>query len=228
MKGKRDIYRTALTATLLPLTALLILWITRPFPELLSSNSASVSALGPAQKANIGLASAKIDRLVLRPGERFSFNNRVGRRTVDRGFRAAPTYENGKTIKTEGGGVCLLSSLLYKSALEAGLGIIERQPHSRPISSMPPGLDATVTFGKFDLVFENTTAAPILIECAYAADNGAKVDVHIRGKIGAAGEEKPAKVFSGPLERSGDQLKVSIYRKQAGRTSLVSSDTYKL
>lgn len=205
----------------LPAIAGLVLWVSRPFPDQLASNSASISNLTGAQRANIGLAARRVDQRLLKPGENFSFNRRVGRRSVDNGFRAAPSYENGKTIMTEGGGICLLSSLLYKSALEAGLTIVERSAHSRPISSMAPGLDATVIFGSHDLVFKNNTKKPILIKCDSSPE---KVDVSILGSI----TDDTTKIFSGPIKRSGDKLKVSIYREKSGQTSLISSDTYRV
>lgn len=84
--------------------------------------------------------------VVLEPGGRFSFNATVGPRTAENGFVEAPVIFKGEMDKGLGGGVCQLSSTIHAAARFAGLGIGDRQPHSRPSKYMPPGLDATVGF----------------------------------------------------------------------------------
>lgn len=84
--------------------------------------------------------------VVLAPGEDFSFNATVGPRTAENGFVEAPVIFKGELDKGIGGGVCQLSSTIHAAARFAGLGVSDRQPHSRPSKYMPPGLDATVGF----------------------------------------------------------------------------------
>lgn len=119
---------------------------------------------------NVALAAQKINGKILAPGEVFSYNDTVGRRTIANGFLNAPVYENGKSVDGIGGGVCQVSSTLYSAVLYADLGIVTRSNHSLPVSYVPLGQDATVADGSIDFKFQNTTDYPIKIEAA--ASNG--------------------------------------------------------
>ena len=134
-----------------------------PFSHVLVSRTVSLRSLSYEQQNNLYQAAQKIDGIILKPGQVFSFNGRVGPRTGKQGYQPAPSYLGGETPNTLGGGICLLSSCLYQSALTAGLKIIERVPHLRTMKTVPPGFDATVWYGRADLRFENTTDSPIEI-----------------------------------------------------------------
>lgn len=106
---------------------------------------------------NINLACGAINGVVIYPGGSFSFNETVGRRTEANGYGDAPVLVNGHKEDGCGGGVCQVSSTLYMAALEAGLQIDERHPHSHGVGYAPEGKDATVVFGEKDLAFTNNT-----------------------------------------------------------------------
>ena len=123
---------------------------------------------------NITLAASKINGYVLEPHKIFSFNNVVGIRTAERGFVDAPVLLQGRRTAGLGGGVCLVSSTLYASAILGGLTIIERRPHSLVPKYIEPGYDATVTFPetcavagapceKIDLRIKNPYEVPVTI-----------------------------------------------------------------
>lgn len=116
---------------------------------------------------NIRLATGKIDGLVLLPGERFSFNQTVGQRTVKGGFREAPVFVNGRHETGIGGGICQVSTTLYNASLFANLKIVERTNHSLPVPYVPVGRDATVNWGAQDLVLENNMETPIVLAAEY-------------------------------------------------------------
>lgn len=116
---------------------------------------------------NIKLASAKINGLILMPGEDFKFNSVVGRRTIEAGFKVAGVYKNGKHDTDVGGGICQVSTTLYGAALRSNLKIKRRSNHSLPISYVPLGLDATVDYNSHDLVFTNSMDHPIAIFSKY-------------------------------------------------------------
>ncbi|MCE9557326.1 MAG: VanW family protein [Armatimonadetes bacterium] len=113
---------------------------------------------------NIKVASGKIDGTILQPGDIFSFNETVGKRTIDAGFKEAGVYLNGKHGRGVGGGICQVSTTLYNSVLLADLKIIQRHNHSLPVAYVPLGQDATVSYGTLDFRFQNTTEGPIRIE----------------------------------------------------------------
>ncbi|MBC7288236.1 MAG: VanW family protein, partial [Armatimonadetes bacterium] len=114
---------------------------------------------------NLRLAAAAINETVIMPGEQFSLNAALGPRITDRGYKDAPTYVNGRSVPTPGGGVCQVATTLYNAALLAGLKITERHHHSRPVPYCPAGRDATVSYGSLDLKLVNNLKHPILLLC---------------------------------------------------------------
>jgi vancomycin resistance protein YoaR len=112
---------------------------------------------------NVRIATAAIDGMVLKPNEVFSLNKTVGKRSKARGYQEAIIFENGKQIRGLGGGVSQVTGTLFNAALEAGLPIVTYRTHSRPVTYIPIGRDATVAWGSFDMKFKNDTGAPIYI-----------------------------------------------------------------
>ena len=112
---------------------------------------------------NISLASGKINGYVLAPGEEFSYNDVVGPRTVERGFKMANVYVGNTVQPGIGGGICQVSSTLFNAVVFADLEITERRNHSLPVSYAPMGRDATVSYGAIDFKFKNNTSKPIEI-----------------------------------------------------------------
>jgi len=119
------------------------------------------------RNTNIRIASEKINGTVLLPGEKFSFNTTVGKRTIMDGFKEAPVFKNGKHDMGIGGGICQVSSTLYNASLSANLKVLERHNHSMPVPYLPVGRDATVDYGALDLVFVNNQTTPIAISSQY-------------------------------------------------------------
>ena len=118
----------------------------------------------PAERANIVLSAQAVDNAVVEPGEIFSFNDTVGERTPDRGYQDGLMFSGGQIVRGTGGGICLVATGLYNAALQAGLGMIERHPHSGVVGYAPPGCDAGIVYGSEDLRFQNTTDAPIVVK----------------------------------------------------------------
>ncbi len=131
------------------------------------------------RNTNIRAAAAKIDGMVLLPGDRFSFNQTVGKRTIENGFREAGVYVNGRHDTGVGGGICQVSTTLYNAALLADLKIVRRSNHSLPVPYVAVGRDATVNYGLQDLVIENPGPSPIAL--AVEVGNGV-LHVRVLGK----------------------------------------------
>ena len=106
---------------------------------------------------NVRLAAQRINGKILQPGERMSFSDSIMSRTVANGYVSAPLIK-GYGI---GGGICQVSSTLYAAMCQALMPAIERHPHSKPISYLPVGLDATISEGYLDLKFANNFDKPI-------------------------------------------------------------------
>jgi len=120
---------------------------------------------------NIKLASSTINGKILAPGEIFSFNDTVGKRTTDRGYKTANAYSAGKIIEDVGGGICQVSSTLYNAVLRSNLEIVQRRNHSLTVGYVPLGLDATVSYGSVDFKFKNSSRWPIKIQAKVDENN---------------------------------------------------------
>lgn len=117
---------------------------------------------------NIELASSRVTGVLVGPGEVFSFNDTIGDISAATGYKSAYVIKEGKTILDDGGGVCQVSTTVFRAALNAGLDIIERKPHSYRVSyyeqgGFKPGLDATVYPPYADLKIKNNTDNHILL-----------------------------------------------------------------
>ena len=133
------------------------------FPDLLATYSTSYATSNANRSTNIALAASKINGTVLMPGEEFSFNGTVGKRTAANGFKTATVYSNGQVTTDYGGGICQVSSTLYNSVLRANLEITNRTNHTFTVGYVPIGLDATVSWGSPDFKFKNSRNYPVKI-----------------------------------------------------------------
>jgi len=205
---------------LVPVALFAAYWQARPCQAVLGEAHSRISHLSRASKANIGLACKKIDGSIIPPGGTFSFNHTVGPRELERGFVLAPTYLDNSTSNTAGGGVCLVSSLVYESALESGMSVSERKPHSRTISTVLPGLDATVWYGTYDLKFKNTTKEPVQIKC--------KADFY-NASIEFLGPKNVETVKVVRQEKAApDSLAVTVFLQKGDKLETISQDMYEL
>lgn len=146
------------------------------FKDVLGEYTTTVNG-SSVRKNNVRLAGEKCN-VILLPGEEFSYNKTVGKRTKENGFGEAGAYLNGETVQEVGGGVCQTSSTLYNAVVLANLEVTERTNHTYISSYVPIGRDATVSWGGPDFKFKNNRDYPIKIEASYA---GGKLTCKIIG-----------------------------------------------
>lgn len=130
---------------------------------------------------NVRLAANSVNNVLVRAGETFSFNDRVGLRLEKYGYKEAPGFVNGKLVPDFGGGVCQVSSTIYNAVLLADMTITERTSHYRPPNYVPLGQDATVADNQLDFKFTNNTGHNIYITNEMG---GRQLTVYIWGKEG--------------------------------------------
>jgi vancomycin resistance protein YoaR len=126
-----------------------------------------ITSFNPRNKkrsVNIKLAVEAINNHVVFPGETFSFNKVVGKRTSEKGYEKAKVIVRGEYAEDIGGGICQVSSTLFNAVDSAGLKIVQRFSHSRHVPYIPPGRDATVSWYGPDFEFKNMYNQPILIQ----------------------------------------------------------------
>ena len=137
---------------------------------------------------NIKMGMAKFNGVILKPGEEFSFNNILGEVDDKNGYQAELVIKNGELVREYGGGLCQVSTTIFRAAIMAGLSITERKPHSFPVQYYnPQGFDSTIYPGVVDLKFVNDTPRHILIQTRvigsrlwveiYGSDDGRKVSM---------------------------------------------------
>lgn len=140
-------------------------------PEILE-NAYFMDELGSCQtphtsnenrNTNLRLACQALNGLILQPGETLSYNQALGERTSEKGYKPAPAYSGHELVDTVGGGICQVSSTLYWCAMLSDLEIVDRVNHGYPATYMEKGLDATVSWNGPDFKFKNNTDFPIKI-----------------------------------------------------------------
>jgi vancomycin resistance protein VanW len=132
---------------------------------------------------NLKLASARVDGVLIRPGETFSFNKAVGNCTRRRGYLEGMRLSNGDAVSGVGGGICQLANLLHWMFLHSPLTVVERSEHSfDPFPDkdrvLPWGVGCSIVYNYVDLVVRNDTASTfqILVEVG---------ERHLRGELRA-------------------------------------------
>lgn len=127
------------------------------------SCTTSLSSSSSNRISNVSVAASRINNLVLMPGEEISISTAILPRTTANGYKEAGVYLNGETVPGLGGGICQLSSTTYNAAITSGLTILERHPHSMPVSYLRIGLDAAISAGSKDLRFRNDYDLPVTL-----------------------------------------------------------------
>ena len=148
------------------------------FPDLLSSYTTSYATSNSNRSNNIALAASKLDGTVIMPGETFSYNETIGKRTVSAGFKEAGAYSNGQVVTEVGGGICQVSSTLYNAVLRVNLEIVSRKNHNFQVSYVPIGTDATVSWQQPDFKFKNNRNYAIRIK---ATTSNKKITIQVYG-----------------------------------------------
>ena len=221
----------------------------KAFPDRLSRYSTRYDASNRDRSTNLELSAKKINGTVLLPGEEFSYNKVVGKRTIENGYKNAAVFSNGRVEDGLGGGICQISTTLYNAVLLANLEITERRNHSFVTSYEDPGRDATVVYGVQDFKFKNSRKYPVKIEAsvkngvATMTVMGIKEDVEYDVKIRAyktatipykTEKRKNANLAEGKekvIQSGTNGCKAVCYRDlyldgKKVKTELLSRDTY--
>ena len=145
----------------------------------LVSTTTSETTDNDNRNTNIRLVCEALDGLVLQPGEQFNFNDYIGQRTAEKGYKMAHGIYNGSMRDELGGGICQANTMLYQSVTKADLQVNERKNHSIPSTYVDKGTDATVTWYSPNFRFTNDSEYPVAIH-AYYADLHVTVEIYGR------------------------------------------------
>ena len=138
--------------------------------NVLGTYETTLPDLTSGRTQNIRLFSSKLNEVVLMPGEVLSVDEQGGSREISDGYTEAPGFINNEVVPIVAGGICQVVTTLYNSVLYSDLEIVERAPHSLPVSYVSLGRDATLAKGVVDFKFKNNYSNPIVVQ-AYVTDN---------------------------------------------------------
>ncbi|MDD7363612.1 MAG: VanW family protein [Peptoniphilus sp.] len=133
---------------------------------------------------NVKRGASFFNRVVLAPGERLSFLETIGGITPENGFAEGETIVDGVESTGVGGGVCQVSTTMYNATVRAGMTILSKHNHSKPVEYAAEGTDCAVSDGYKDFIISNPYNTPVYIETT--AKDG-KLSCTVYG----AGAEKP-------------------------------------
>jgi vancomycin resistance protein YoaR len=133
-----------------------------------------------ARSENVRIAAKAIDMAIIMPADTLSFNQIVGERTVEGGYKDAYIIVNGEFIPGLAGGICQVSSTLYNTGLLANLPVTQRSNHDLAISYVPLGQDATVAYPDLDLKFANNSGGYLLVRTRTTYNT---VTIELYGKV---------------------------------------------
>jgi vancomycin resistance protein YoaR len=157
--------------------------------ELLAEASTSFKGSSAERSANVATAARKLDGHVVPAGEEFNFNRAIGDISPENGFKEALVISGGRTVSGVGGGVCQVSTTAFRALYQAGLPVVERNPHAYRVRWYDPivGYDAAVYQPYLNLRMKNDTPGPLLLRASaqegvmtvrvYGIPDGRKVTV---------------------------------------------------
>lgn len=150
----------------------------QPVQEIeVGSFSTPLKSKGENRLTNIRLSCEKLNGTIVKNGDRFSFNGTVGKATAEEGYKEADIIVNKKKEKGIGGGKCQVSTTLYNAAdMIENVTITERHEHGKDVTYVEDGRDAAVSYGGYDLEFENHTGKDLKI---YASTDDVTVLIKI-------------------------------------------------
>ena len=147
--------------------------------DVLGSFETDFSSSSSARKKNVRTGAEKLNGIVLYPGDTLSVYEAVSPFDAENGYALAPSYENGTTVDSYGGGICQVSTTLYNAVMRAELEIVTRSAHSMIVTYVEPSMDAAIAGTFKDLQFKNNQETPIYIE---GYTNGGTLGFRIYGK----------------------------------------------
>lgn len=132
--------------------------------DLLGKAELSYAGGTEGRNRNIEIGTKRIDGMIIPPGGVFSFTKAIGLVTAEDGYSEEKIFLNGEVTKGLGGGLCQVSTTLFRSVLDAGLPVTERYNHSYTVSRYDVGLDATYADPGPDFKFKNDSVYPVEIK----------------------------------------------------------------
>ena len=180
-----------------------------------------------ARLQNIRVGTSRYQGVMLKPGQVFSFGEILGEVGAAQGYAESKVILDGRQEFQYGGGLCQVSSTVFRAALNAGLPILQRTNHSFQVSYYTepygvPGVDATIYYPDVDFKFKNDTSKHILIQTEFS---GTTLKFRLYGT-----KEKEGKI-RGPFFNFGslnpnEPSQTTFYRDVIVNGQVTKTDTF--
>ncbi|MFN3491059.1 MAG: VanW family protein [Anaerolineales bacterium] len=210
--------------------------------ELVAAHTTYFYGSSASRIQNIEAAAKSFHGVLVAPGEIFSMGNYISDISLENGFAEALIIYGGRTIKGVGGGVCQVSTTLFRTVFFAGFPVIERNPHAYRVSyyemtasgavdTRLAGLDAAVFFPLVDFKFQNDTPYWLLMETyvnpaartitwkIYSTSDGRSVTWETSGPVNQVSPPEP--VFEENLELKEGEIKQVDYAAEGADVHVV-------
>lgn len=175
------------------------------------------------RRHNIKVGTEKFSGILVKPSEEFSFNTILGEVGPEQGYLPELVIKQNKTIPEYGGGLCQVSTTVFRAALNAGLPITERKSHAYVVRYYgTPGMDATIYPPHPDLRFKNDTPAHILIQPKLKGDD-------LTFEFYGTSDGRESKLI-GPTvydRQPNGAMKTVLYREIYKDGALLTKDTFR-
>ncbi|OOV14055.1 VanW family protein [Deinococcus sp. LM3] len=120
------------------------------------------------REKNILVGASKLDNFFIAPGHEFNFNEEIGQIDASTGFVKGFVISGGTLTKEDGGGICQVSTTVFRALYQAGLPITERHEHSHRVKYYDPvGYEATVYAPSKNLRMKNDTGQHLFIQASW-------------------------------------------------------------
>jgi vancomycin resistance protein YoaR len=172
---------------------------------------------GQSRVVNIHRIADLVNGVIIAPGDTFSVNGHVGRRTRDNGFVEGGAILHGEFVSAVGGGVSQFATTMYNAAYFGGYELVRYKAHSYYISRYPMGREATLNYPTVDLEIRNNSPYGLLIE---ATTTGSSVTVTTWGTEWVEVESvtgEPFNVRQGRVRNGFDVVDTRVLRFPDGR-----------
>lgn len=209
--------------------------------ELVSAQTSYFRGSSRDRVQNIQTAGSRFHGLLIAPGETFSMAQALGSVSLDNGYAEAMIIVGGRTVKGVGGGVCQVSTTLFRTAFEAGFPIVERHAHAYRVyyyeqaasgyNASLAGLDATVFVPIVDFRFTNDTPYWLLMEVYvnpassaitwkfYSTSDGRSVEWTTSGPINIV--EPPPPLYRENSDLAKDEIKQVDWEAKGADVSVI-------
>ncbi len=129
---------------------------------------------------NIGKAARLINGTFLKPGETFSMNKTLGKRTTAAGWMAGGAIDGGRIVERLGGGISQATTTTFNAIYFAGLEDIYHKPHSLYFSRYPVGREATLDWDSVDMKFRNDSPHGVVLQASITGSTGRSGSVTVK------------------------------------------------